>query len=135
MTYVVHLVEELGRVVEGIAVLGDGAVELVPLAFDVVDLASQPARVALAVAYHAVGGVREAGHLAVDQVRRFLELFERLCRQADRRQRAAVGSSTRVQLTMKFIEFAVQLKYDTRAGRFVLTAINNYAHTTSEYEF
>ena len=62
-TYVVHLLEELGGVVESGAVLGDGAVELVPLALDVVDLASQPARVAAAVVHHPLGRVREPGHL------------------------------------------------------------------------
>ena len=62
-TYVVHLLEELGGVVESGAVLGDGAVELVPLALDVVDLASQPARVAAAVVHHPIRRVREPGHL------------------------------------------------------------------------
>ena len=98
--YVVHLLEELGRVVERGTVLADGAVELVPLAFHVVRLSSEPPGVAAAVTHHPLRGVREAAHLAVHEVDGALELLERLRRQLDRRQRAAVGAATRVELPM-----------------------------------
>ena len=86
VSHVVHLFEELGGVVEGVAVLGDRSVELLPPAFDVVHLPPQPSRVTSAVAHHTLRRVGEPGHLAVDQVGRLLELFERLRRQLDRRQ-------------------------------------------------
>jgi len=72
-------------------------------------LSSQSPGVALPISDHTVGRVAESGHFSVDQVRRLFELFERLRRQFDGRQRTAVGAATRVQLTMQLVQFAVQL--------------------------
>lgn len=110
-TYVIHLFKELSRLVERHPVVADRVAELVPLALQLVDVGAQLAIVAAASGSHQrVGRVGEVAHLALDGLDGPLELAERLQRHAYGSQRIAVGTATRVELALQFVEFAVQLK-------------------------
>lgn len=109
-TYFVHKFKEFAGVVKRPMVFRDAPVEVGPFPFDVVHFSTNTTRVVATVANHRVCSIGEILDFSLDQLYRLLEYPECLRDHFNRRQRTAVAAVSSSQLTVKFIEFSVQLK-------------------------